>query len=238
MWTLSAVDPGFLALSSLIVVHLFANQAKIIGWVWHGRFLSFAAGVSFAYVFVELLPNLEKWQPAIKNSFDPILPYFSKHSYVIALLGVLFYYGLHVNPEKKTPVNFFLNFAGYFFFNFLLGAALSDSNDPEIQPLVLFSIAIGMHIFIVDHGIETEFPDIYGKGIRWYLCASALLGYLFGGLIHIPDAVVAVLMSFIAGGMILNALRYELPKRQNVGFSFFALGSLLYTALLLSIGQK
>lgn len=230
------VPSGLLVVFVFAFIHIFANQAKLLGWVWHGRFLSFAAGISFAYVFVDLLPALEKGQPALKETFDKIIPYFTRHAYLIALIGVLFFYGLHRQSSAGTPRNFWLATGGYLLFNFLMGASLSDSSNPDIQPLWLFTIAMGMHYLIRDHNAAVDDAQLYELEARWWLVAALFAGYGVGYLTHIPDAVIAVVVSFLAGGVFLNALRYELPKREQVGYPFFVLGSLLYTALLLGLG--
>lgn len=217
---------GFIALIILASIHLFANKVKVLGWIWHGRFLSFASGISFAYVFVDLLPQIEKGQ----NILKPVIPYLDRHAYVIALLGMLFFYGLHAQSQTESKRNFWLLTSGYIFFNLLVGASLSDSTNPEIQPLYLFTIAMGMHYFIRDHNIREE-------KARWLLVAALFAGYFTGTIIHIPKTVIAIAVSFIAGGVLLNTLHYELPKNEKIGYLFFLIGAILYTAIILNVGS-
>ncbi|MBA3958562.1 MAG: hypothetical protein H0X51_09270 [Parachlamydiaceae bacterium] len=225
-------NAGFLSLLALAIIHLFANQVKVLGWVWHGRFLSFAAGISFAYVFVDLLPELEKSQPALKHTFENIIPYFDKHAYVIALIGVLFYYGLHTATKTNNGTrNFWLSISGYLLFNFFVGVSLSDSSNPDIQPIALFTIAMGMHYFVNDHNATTEATELYSHWVRWLLVVALFFGYFVGYFARVPDAIAAITISFISGGVLLNALRYELPKREQIGYCFFVVGALLYTVL-------
>lgn len=225
------MNPGFLSLLVLAAVHIFANRAKVLGWVWHGKFLSFASGISFAYVFVDLLPALSKGQPVLKRTFEHILPYLDRHTYLIALLGVLFFYG--IQSHKKLDKNIWLPVSGYLLFNFLVGTSLSDSANPEIQPLTLYTIAIGMHYFVRDHlaGIASH------KLLLASLICSLFAGYFFGYFAKIPDAATAIAISFIAGGIFLNVLHYELPKKEKGGYFWFVLGSLLYTSMLLMLGE-
>jgi hypothetical protein len=229
---------GFVALLILAAIHLFANSTQILGWIWKRNFLSFAAGISFAYVFVDLLPELEKGQSVLKRSFGDILPYLDRHTYVIALLGVLFYYGLHTKPTTSCNRNFWISLSGYLLFNFFVGASLSDSNNPEIQPLFLFTIAMGMHYFIADHNTNEENGSLYNQKGRWFLVLALFLGYIVGYLISIPDTIVAIAVSFISGGVMLNVLRYELPKREQVGYYFFLMGSLIFTLIILTLSYS
>lgn len=225
------ISSGFLALLILAAVHLFANRMKVLGWVWHGRFLSFASGISFAYVFVDLLPALEKGEPALRRTFENVLPLLDRHTYIIALIGILFYYGLQ--SSKTAQKNRWLPISGYLLFNFLVGASLSDSSNPEIQPLTLFTIAIGMHYFVRDHLAQISKE----KPILWSLIGMLFAGYIVGYLTKIPDAVSAIGISFVAGGILLNVLHYELPKREKGGYIWFVVGSILYTAMLLGLGD-
>lgn len=226
---------GFVALLILAAIHFFANRTQVSGWIWKGNFLSFAGGVSFAYVFVDLLPELEKGQSVLKRSFGDILPYLDRHTYVIALLGVLFYYGLHSHSKANSNQNFWISLSGYLLFNFFVGASLSDGNNPEIQPLLLFTIAMGMHYFISDHNQNKENQSLYDQKGRWFLVSALFLGYIVGYLTSIPDTVVAVAVSFISGGVLLNVFRYELPKREQIGYYFFLMGSLIFTLIILNL---
>jgi hypothetical protein len=135
----------------LALIHLFANRIQVLGWLWHGRFLSFASGVSFAYVFVDLLPELARKQTVLKSSFEGVIPILDKHAYVIALFGLLFYYGLQRQPRQHPYRSYYVAIGGYQLFNFLVGATLADSTDPEIQPIALFTVAMGLHYFVNDH---------------------------------------------------------------------------------------
>ncbi len=225
------ISPGFLSLLVLAAIHLFANRPKILGWVWRGQFLSFASGVSLSYVFVDLLPALEKGEPVLKRTFDQVIPYLELHTYLIALLGILFYYG--VQSRASSQKHQWLPISGYLLFNFFVGASLSDSSNPEIQPLALFTIAIGLHYFIRDHLAKIS----KNKLILWALISILFAGYLIGYLAKIPDTATAIGISFVAGGILLNIFQYELPKREKSGYFWFVCGAILYTVILLSLGE-
>ena len=47
------------------------------------------------------------------------------------------------------------------FFNFFVGASLSDSTNPDIQPVTLFTIAIGMHYFVRDHQARKQDSPLF-----------------------------------------------------------------------------
>jgi hypothetical protein len=225
------ISPGFLSLLVLAAIHLYANRPKVLGWVWSSQFLSFASGISLSYVFVDLLPALEKGAPVLKRTFDQVIPYLELHTYLIALLGILFYYGVQSRVSSKR--HRWLPISGYLLFNFFVGASLSDSSNPEIQPLTLFTIAIGLHYFIRDHLAKISKSNL----ILGSLILILFAGYFVGYLIDIPDAATAIGISFVAGGILLNTFQYELPKQEKSGYFWFVCGALLYTAILLSLGD-
>lgn len=228
---------GLIPLIILAVIHLFANKASVLGWVWHGRFLSFAGGISFAYVFVDLLPTLAEGQPLLKQTLDPYLPLLDRHAYVIALAGLLFYYSLKQSPFSSVTTNFWISIVGYQIFNLFVGASLADPSAPELQPLILFTIAMGMHYFVHDHNLRQEQPILYEKYGKWILAATLVAGYYIGRITKISDAMVAITIAFAAGGIMFNVMHYELPYPKKGSNLFFILGAGIYTYLILRIGN-
>ena len=225
------INPGFIALIFLAIIHWIASKKKLTQWFNHKKFLSMASGISLAYVFIELLPEIEYGNLILKRSIGEILPFLEHNTYIIALLGILFYYG--VSTKKMIAKYNWLHVSGYMFFNFLIGASLADSSDPNIQPLFLYTIAIGLHYFIRDH-----LSDIYrSPKILWSLISSLFVGYYLSSYYDIPDAVTAIGVSFSAGGILLNVFHYELPDKDNKGYRWFLTGALFYTVLILCLGQ-
>lgn len=228
--------PGLLSVAILSLVHLYANKTKVLGWLWRGRFLSFAAGLSFAYVFVDLLPAIDEGQPVLKQTFGDIIPYFDKHAYLIALFGLLFYYMLQRKIDTLPREKFWLSISGYVLFNFFVGASLSDPTNLDIQPIALFTIAIAMHYFVRDHQARQTSKPLYMERGRWLLVSALIIGFVIGKVTHIPNALVAIAVSFLAGGILLNVLHYELPSKKQSGMSF-VIGAVFYTALLIFVGK-
>lgn len=226
----------FAILCFFILIHLFANKAKVLGWVWHGRFLAFASGVSLAYVFIDLLPALEKGQPVLRNTFQGVLPNLDRHVYLFALLGVLFYQGLQ-SPNKGSSSSFWASMAGYTMFNIFVGASLADENNPDIQPLFLFAIAIGLHYFVSDHIMRQDHLYLYDKYGRWLLAGALLVGWLIGYFAQIPSSLIAIVVAFLAGGVLFNVLHFEIPQTQKKTNFAFIFGALIYAVILLKVGM-
>ena len=223
--------PGLIAVCFLSSLHLVSGYKKFISWAFHKSFLSFGSGVSLSYVFISLLPSIAKEDALLKSKLGHI-PFMDKYAYALVLLGILFYSFI---DRKKFSKDFsWLPNTGYFFFNFLLGSILTDTNDPEIQPLVLFTIAIGMHNFISDYFLKT----FKKPHLAWALVFMLFAGYITSSLINIPDFIMAIAVAFAAGGVILHVFLVENPAESIKHYFIFVLGALIYSSILLTIGTR
>jgi zinc transporter ZupT len=70
---------------------------------------------------------------------------------------------------------------------------------------------------------------------RWILAGAVLGGWALGVAVELPEEAIAVLFAFLAGGIVLNVLKEELPEERESRFLPFLLGSAGYAALLLAI---
>lgn len=234
---------ALLSLVILCLIHLYANHMRFLGWIWHKRFLSFAGGISFAYVFISLLPELAQGQEALEKALRGFLPFLERHVYLVALFGFLFYYSIQNSPSsnKTAPwknVHFWISMSGYVIFNLLIGSAIADSDNPDVQPLYLFTLAMGLHYFVNDHNLREKHKEQYEKKGRWILIIALIGGWILGLTIAISDALIAFLVSFAAGGVLLNVMCYELPKKSEEGTIYFSSGAILYAATLITIGKN
>jgi len=65
------------------------------------------------------------------------------------------------------------------------------------------------------------------------LAAAVLAGRAVGLLFEVSEAALAVLFAFLAGGVVMNVLKEELPEERESRFWAFVLGAGLYAAVLL-----
>lgn len=223
---------SLLALIVLFSVHILIVYMKNIEK--RQAFFSFSAGISVAYVFLDLLPKLGKGQIAWMAA-NPNLPFLEKHVYFLALLGLLFFYGIEEYSHRKKEKAFEVTLSAYFLFNFLIGYALSSPTNPEIRPLVLFVIAIALHLWTKDEALQMK-DKIKFKKERFFLPLALFLGWIFGKMVQVSIESLALMVAFIGGGMMINVFHYELPSRGR--FLPFMLGSLIYAFFLLFLGNK
>jgi hypothetical protein len=100
----------------------------------------------------------------------------------------------------------------------------------------LFAVALGLNFLVNDHALVEHHGDRYQKQGRWWLVGGLLVGWAvgFAPSIRLPSLIPALVLSYIAGGTILNILRHELPDTdRSADVGALVLGAASYTALLL-----
>ncbi|WP_128694057.1 hypothetical protein [Methanoculleus taiwanensis] len=84
---------------------LVAGNLRFLDIIPRSRWLSFAGGVSVAYVFVRLLPEIGAGQEVVLRSLHAgLLVSIENHISIIALLGLVVFYGLErtVRASQET----------------------------------------------------------------------------------------------------------------------------------------
>lgn len=210
--------------------------------------LSFAGGVSVAYVFVHVLPELAKFQNSFKTEIDSasLLSRLESHIYLIALLGLGTFYGLHrmvrqAASSRKQPARhsgsslnaFRVHLASYAIYNLLIGYLLLHREEQDLRGLALYSVAMSFHFVVNDQGLREEHGAAYDKQGRWILAAAPLIGWGIGALVTVDTLVVSALFGFLMGGVVLNVLKEELPDNRESRFWAFAAGATVYAVVLL-----
>ena len=237
-----------LALSALIAIglaltHLFSGKLRFTP-IPRSRWLSAAGGVSVAYVFVHILPELNQHQAVLEEVEAGAISYLEHHVYLIALLGLTIFYGLEriaklSRQRGKGDVTssgvFWLHIASFSIYNALIGYLLLHREQPGIISLLLFSFAMALHFVVNDSGLREHHKQIYDRIGRWILAAAIIVGWVLGSATEIGLAAIAILFAFLAGGIVLNVLKEELPEERDSNFWAFALGAGIYTAVLLAL---
>ena len=82
---------------------------------------------------------------------------------------------------------------------------------------------------------KNSHKDVYDRYGRWLLALAVLLGWTAGTFFGIQEVMVSLLAAFIAGAIILNVLKEELPENRLSSLRAFLLGVVFYTLLILFI---
>ncbi|WP_249369683.1 hypothetical protein [Acaryochloris marina] len=157
---------GLLLAIGLAFIHAFVSKLNVSKIIPEHRWISFAGGVSIGYVFLEIFPELSHAQKELEHSAIPLVAYLENHVYILALLGLLVFYGLDIwastsrtlnqaanNIDRATPVVFWIHVAAFAVLNIISGYLLQELKDHTLMECILFFIAVALHFFIIDHNL-------------------------------------------------------------------------------------
>ncbi|MFC4549226.1 MULTISPECIES: hypothetical protein [Halorussus] len=230
---------------ALAAVHAAAGRLRF-RTIPRSYWLSGAGGVSVAYVFIHILPELDAGQAAIEAS---VLGFLEHHVYLLALSGFALYYGVERLAQRSTDDGeggerpdleesdgvFWVHVGSFAAYNLIIGYLLVHRERPGLDSLLFYAFAVGLHFLVNDHGLREHHHDAYDRVGRWVLAAAVLTGVGVGLLTSVGEPLVMSLFAFLAGGIILNVIKEELPKERRSNFWAFGVGTAGYAALLLLV---
>ncbi len=235
------IMPGIVLAVGLGLIHGFASQIPIETIVPRHRWTSFAGGVSLGYVFLEIFPELSHAQEELAHSELPLLGFLENHIYILSFLGLIVFYSLdkialktnsRANSERNGSLFFWIHILAFAALNGILGYLLQDLAQHSVLSCVLLFVALALHLFIVDESLREHHKVPYDRIGRWLLVGAVIVGMAIGQGLHLNEAAISLVWSFLAGSIILNVLNRELPAEKDTCLFSFLAGSLLFFILL------
>lgn len=233
----------------LAAVHMYAGTTAALGRQWRPRTLSAASGISVAYVFLGMMPDLADHQGFIDRS-----DWFSgleNHVYIVALLGLTVALWVETTsrgsrrrrrakgePDHTGAPTFWLSIVSFVLLNMAIGYAVATPGDWAVKPLWMFALAMGLHFLANDQSLVEHHGERYRSIGRWLLAAGLITGWVIGARpgVEIRPEILVLVLAYIAGGTIMNILRHELPDTDRSGdVAAFFVGATTYGALLLCL---
>jgi hypothetical protein len=243
-----------ISLGSLAVAVILALVYALGAWLnesdtgkgaWtRRRWVSVAAGVSVAYVFVDVLPELGAQHQAFRTASREGLLFAEQRIYVLALLAFVALYGLEhmvlASRERRREAAatgaadsvYWLHLGGFAAYSALIGYLLVERAERGPIALAAYGFAMALHFLIVDHSLREQHGRLYDRTGRWVLAASVLVGWMVGATTPFSKVVSARLFAVLAGGVVITSLRAELPGDREGRFWPFCLGAAAYAVLL------
>jgi hypothetical protein len=210
--------------------------------------LSAAGGTAIAYVFVDLLPEMQRMQGIFSDaSAGQPFPFPHYRVYSSALIGFVFFYALEnlavttrpaqrEGAEQDRPLVYWFHVGGFAVYGALMAYLLREDADARALAMVPYGVAMFCHFWIVDHALREEHGPRYDRSGRWLMTAGILAGWTVAALRVTSDLVLPTLMGFIAGGIVINSVKGELPEQGHARVGPFVAGAFGYALVLLMFG--
>lgn len=241
IWPLLAA----LVLAGVYALRAGAREQGMLKDVWGPRRrVSAAAGISVAYVFVDILPELATQNETLRTATEGQALFAEQRIYLLALLSFVVMYGIdHIvlsrHAERRGRVErgesdaaFRLHIGGYAAYSALIGYLLVERVERGYAALGMYVLAMAVHFVVVNHSLSEEHGSLYRRRGHWLLAASVLAGWAVGATLTLSDTTFARLFALLAGGVVITSLRSELPDERSGRFWPFCLASLAFAAVL------
>jgi len=208
------------------------------------RWKALSAGVAIAYIFVNVMPELEEHRPAVASTVAGNLLNADKRIYLWALMGFIAFAGLsrlqYIKPasgprQDDSGIVYRGTMAGWAVYLLLIGYLMLHRDDSSAVSLWLFVFAMGLHVFMVDNQLAERFEGLYEPWGRRLLVACLLVGWVMGLADVLPDSFTSRLFAFVAGGVVVTSAHEEESFERGGRFWWFAGGASAYTLLLMLI---
>jgi hypothetical protein len=103
-----------------------------------------------------------------------------------------------------------------------LGYLLASFRQPDLATYLLSAVILGLHLMGIDHHIAHRHAIAFSAVLRWVFAACCLAGWAIGAFTERLEYAVMLSNTFVAGGIIVIAIREELRDQHSTLLPFFA----------------
>ncbi|OGY26885.1 MAG: hypothetical protein A2864_00350 [Candidatus Woykebacteria bacterium RIFCSPHIGHO2_01_FULL_39_12] len=194
------------------------------------RLLSFVAGISVTYVFLNLLPEVYRgFELFDRLIFVSLLAGFSSFHLVEK------YVYQHSAPQSLREKLGGVHSLAFFYYHFFIGVVLVKLNNIRTLYSVLFFLPILFYSAIGIVALEKIHPKIWEKTyIKFLLSLSTLAGVLSANILLSFENFFNLLFGFVVGIFLYIALADFVPREARGKTEYFALGVFVYTLIILA----
>lgn len=234
----------------LCAVHGLAMRVRAVVGRHEEAVVSAAGGISVAYVFLHLLPEVAAGAGVVGESLGGVVPHVPLReiaAFVVALLGFTVFYlaerfSRHRSDgaerggagESEGAVSAYaVHVVAFMVYNAAIALTLPERVAADRLGAAVFTVAIAVHVIVVDRGLAEHYPRRYRRNGRFLLVGALLAGWGVGAAAAPVDAVVVhVTTALVAGSVLLTVFQEELPRAGRSRVWPFLSGLAGYSAVL------
>lgn len=235
--------------AALAVVHLVASRVRAAVGQHESAVVSAAGGISVAYVFLHLLPEMAGGASVLGASLEGVIapvPLQELAVFVVALVGFVGFYlaerfaaragsPRHGAGTESSGAAFGVHVAAFALYNAAVAYTLPERVAEGGVGVTVFTVAIAVHVLVVDRGLAEHHPRRYRRTGRFVLVGGLVAGWgAAGAAAPTSPVTVSVMTALVAGSVLLTVFAEELPHAGRSRLGWF-LGGLATYAVLLAV---
>jgi hypothetical protein len=216
--------PFILAIVLGIAYHL-ANQVDLKHKKYYAAMISFSSGISITYLTLSLFPDFTIGAILIHPLlFFSVLGGFSLHHIVEK--------SIYINHPKHDIIKLLSleERVFYFAYHFILGILLVFFSKESFLGTILFFIPIFAYSLV--SSLTTEPYDV--KRHSWLASSATFWGVVLIAIIwrFIPIWIYFLLMGIVVGILLYSIVRHHIPFGKKGDPTYFLIGALIYSVLV------
>lgn len=208
---------------TLVAVHLAAPWIRRRLQGWEPIVESLGGGMAIGYVFVHLLPELDKGHALL-----------GRWIFAIALASFVLYYGiekyLHVrrtrHPDQgETHDTFYFILIHLWIYNWLIVYGTPAEAAENGWRSISVVLALALHLIHSDFAFGTISPKLFDKVGRYVLATAPFAGWLtatWEGKTN--ESINDIFVALLAGTLLYKVFKEELPDHDESRFAWFLVG--------------
>ena len=207
-----------------------------------------AGGLAVSFVAIRLMPAVADSDARLRAAIeDGPLHFVDDPAWTLLLLSLFVFYGLERLARRSQAANrdagsgeatrpgvFWLHMATFAAMNVLVGYLLLHNQERSGGALAAFFVAMLVKFVVNDHGLHSLHKARYDNLGRWLLAAAVVGGWGLRAVHRFSDAVPVALQAILAGAVLLNVLKEELPSERKSRYWAFLAAGLAYAGFLLA----
>lgn len=244
-------------LIALVFVGVHLGSHKIYGFSKKHKqsVLSFSGGIAASFVFLDLLPSLQNADPHLQAVFGNtplIIIFLEKAIFAVAFIGFITFFALEYlafksryakldknkqnmkNISASRPV-FYIHLGLIAWVSLIITYSLRFEVQTTGLGVILYTVALSLHFFVSDRAMEEHYQKLYVKYGRYVLAIIPLIGWSLSILFPERISEAYVLLAFVAGVVLFNVVKNEIPNIGRGSPLWFFAGALFYSVILLMI---
>jgi hypothetical protein len=194
---------------------------------------SLAAGISLAYVLLDLLVELTTGSDAV-HAVLPVGPDPLRSLFAVVLAGTTLSYASHTLATRTHGKGAGARVAlvPRLVYGVFVGGAMDLEAEHGAKALLLFEVAMLVHLAVIHSHLEGALGSRGGRAARALLALAPALGALAWASLGLPEAALFLSLALVAGSTFTQVFQEELPSPAEAKVGPFVLGVLLYAGLV------
>lgn len=206
--------------------HFFSGRFCKICSPFFKELISFSAGISITYIFLDLFPHFSS-QVIILNEF---LFFSLLIGFVTIHLIEKYVYQHLLKKQIKRNIGY-INHIFSIFYHIILGTIIFNFSQQSIEKVLLLFVPVFIYTAVSTLPVKQHSSN----RVNFLVSLSTLIGVLLAIFLfsRISPLVITSLVGFVIGSLLFSVIRHSIPIGTEGKPLYFVLGVIIYSPIVI-----